>query len=76
MLDPGCELVRPINTTRNLFVLKALWHIDILPLVVGVIVTVVVAILSPITALLGMIGFGALGPAAGKSSLLVDPPVT
>jgi len=75
MLDSGCELARPINTIRNVFVLKALLHLDMLPLAVGVVVAVVVAIMFPIIApaILGMLGFSALGPAAGKSSLLVDP---
>jgi len=51
-------------------VLKALWHLDTVPLIVGIGVAVVVAILLPIVApaLLGMIGFGALGPIAGKST--------
>ena len=41
-----------------------------LPLIVGIGVAIVVAILLPIVfpALLGIIGFGALGPIAGKST--------
>ena len=50
MLDSGCELARPINTIRNVFVLKALWYLDMLPLVVGIGVAVVVVILLPIVA--------------------------
>jgi len=52
------------------FVLKASWRLDMLPLIVGIGVAVVVAILLPIVfpALLGIIGFGALGPIAGKST--------
>lgn len=55
--------------------LKPLCHLDMFPLAVGVVVVVVVAVLFPIVApaLLGLIGFSALGPVAGKSSLLVDP---
>jgi hypothetical protein len=77
MMDSECELARPINTVRNVFVLKALLHLDMFPLIVGIGVAVVVAILLCVAgpAILGVIGFGALGPVAGKSSLLVDPPM-
>ena len=74
MLDPGCERARPGNTIRNVFMLNALCHLDIL--IVGISITVVAAILLPIVlpAILGVLGFGVLGPIAGKSSLLVDIP--
>lgn len=70
MLDSGCELTVPINTTRNVVVLKAMWRLDMLPLAVGIGVAVIAAILLPIVAptFLGMLGFGVLGPVAGKLS--------
>ena len=48
-----------------------------LPLIVGIGVAVVIAILLPVVgpAIIGVLGFGALGPIAGKSSLLVDSPM-
>ena len=78
VMGSECELARPINTVRNVFGLKVLWHLDIFPLIVGISVAVVVVILLFVAgpAILGVLGFGALGPVAGKSSLLVDPPMT
>ena len=51
-------------------VLKAMWRLDMLPLAVGIGVAVIAAILLPIVAptFLGMLGFGVLGPVAGKLS--------
>ena len=49
---------------------KGLAHLDTRPLVVGVGAATVTVILTPIIApaVLSLLGFGAIGPVAGKSS--------
>ena len=71
MLDslPECKLPRPIMT-QNVGFAEGIAHLDTLPLVVGVGAAAVTIILTPIVApaVLSTLGFGAIGPVAGKSS--------
>ena len=71
MLDslPECELPCPIKVQHVVFA-KDIVHLDTLPLVVGISAAAVTIILTPIVApaVLSTLGFGAIGPVAGKSS--------
>ena len=61
----------PVESTLKMWVLlKALAHLDTLPLVVGVGAAAVTIILTPVIApaVLSTLGFGTIGPVAGKSS--------
>lgn len=71
MLDslPGCELPCPIRAQTVGFA-KGIVQLDTLPLAVGISAAAVTIILTPIIApaVLSTLGFGAIGPVAGKSS--------
>jgi hypothetical protein len=70
MLDslPECALPCLINA-QNVGFAKGFAHLDTLPLVVGVGAAAITIILTPIIApaILSTLGFGAVGPIAGKS---------